>query len=472
MQKGGVMLHKKKNLYDLKASEKGHSSTYSTRYFSKPIPKYEIPEFEMPSEAAYQLVHDELNMDGNPSLNLASFCTTWMEPEADKLIAESNDKNFIDHDEYPQTEIIHERLVNMMARLFKSPYNCNSVGTATIGSSEAIMLALLAHKWTWKNRRKKEGKSFDKPNIIFGADVHVCWDKFARYFDVEPRIIPMQKDKFIISAKEVEPLIDENTICVGAIFGTTFTGQHDDIAGINDLLIKIKKTKGWDIPIHVDGASGGFIAPFVYPRIQWDFRLQQVKSINVSGHKYGLVYPGLGWLIFRDEKDVPEDIVFTVNYLGGQMPTYTLNFSRGSSTVIAQYYNFLRLGKAGYERIMTNIVDNANYLAKKMIDSNYFETLNPDQLLPVVAVKLKHKESFSLYDLSDKLRQKGWIIPAYTLPPNAEEIVIMRIVVKENFSRDMIDILYQDIIEACDYLKGKKTIQSSKFAKGKKHHVC
>ena len=467
------MLHKKKKLSDIKDSV-GHASTYSTRYFRQEISKYEIPRNEMPSSAAYQLVHDELNMDGNPSLNLASFCTTWMEPEADKLIAESNNKNFIDHDEYPQTEIIHERVVNMMARLFNSPEKCSSVGTATIGSSEAIMLGLLAHKWTWKNHRKAEGKSFDKPNIVFGADVHVCWDKFARYFDVEPRIIPMEKDRYIITAKEVEPLIDENTICVGAIFGTTFTGEHDDIEGINKLLVKIKKQKGWDIPIHVDGASGGFIAPFIYPEIKWDFRLEQVKSINVSGHKYGLVYPGLGWLVFRDEPDVPKDIVFTVNYLGGQMPTYTLNFSRGGSTVIAQYYNFLRLGQEGYARIMTNITDNAKYLSKKIIASGHFESLNPTQLLPVVAVRLKNKEDFNLYDLTDKLREKGWIMPAYTLPANAEDITIMRIVVRENFSRDMADILYEDIIEAYQKLKDGKSAKNlpPRHKDKRHHHVC
>jgi len=446
------MLHKKKNLSELDSAE-GEASTYETKHFGKPIPKYQIPEGEMPANSAYQLIHDELNLDGNPSLNLASFCTTWMEPEADKLISESNNKNFIDHDEYPQTEVIHERLVNMLARLFASPEDCNSVGTATIGSSEAIMLGLLAHKWTWKNRRKAAGKPYDKPNIIFGQDVHICWDKFARYFDVEPRIIPMEKDRFVITAKEVEKQIDENTICVGAILGTTFTGQHDPIEEINDLLVKIKKEKGFDIPIHVDAASGGFIAPFIYPELKWDFRLEQVRSINTSGHKYGLVYPGLGWLVFRDEKDVPKDIVFTVNYLGGKMPTYTLNFSRGSATVIAQYYNFLRFGKEGYSKIMKNTIENAKYLAEKIIASGHFESLNPTQLLPVVAVKFKNKEKFSLYDLTDKIREKGWIMPAYSLPPNAEEIVVMRVVVRENFSRDMCDILYKDILEAYDKLK-------------------
>ncbi|MBU1167628.1 glutamate decarboxylase [Patescibacteria group bacterium] len=457
-------MHKKKNKQDLS----DHTSTYSMRYSAEEVPKYEMPDKSMPSNAAYQLVHDELNLDGNPSLNLASFVTTWMEPEADKLIAENINKNFIDHDEYPQIEMIHERVVNMLARLFNSPEDQTSVGTTTIGSSEAIMLGLLAHKWSWKNRMKAEGKDDSKPNIVYGADVHVCWEKFAKYFDVEMRSIPMEEDRWIINPELVEELIDENTICVGAILGTTFTGQTDPIKEINDLLVKVKKDKGWDIPIHVDGASGGFIAPFVYPDLEWDFRLEQVKSINVSGHKYGLVYPGSGWLVFRDEKDIPEDIVFKVNYLGGEMPTYTLNFSRGSSMVVAQYYNFLRLGKEGYTKIMTNVVNNAKYLAEKMMDTGLFENLNPTQLLPVVAVKLKDKQDFTLYELTDKLRERGWIIPAYTLPPNAEKVIIMRVVVKENFSRDMADMLLSDIDVAIEKLKKA----APKGTASKKKGVC
>ncbi len=458
------------NKVKMQPDKPGHSSTYSTKYFGKEIPKYELPENEMPADAAYQLIHDELNLDGNPSLNLASFCTTWMEPEANKLIAESINKNFIDHDEYPQTEVIHKRCVNILARLFNSPEECDSVGTATIGSSEAIMLGLLAHKWAWINKRKAENKPYDKPNIVFGADVHICWEKFARYFDVEARMIPMEPDRYVIGADEVEKQIDENTICVGVILGTTFTGQYDAVDKINELLIKIKNERGWDIPIHVDGASGGFVAPFVYPDVKWGFRLQQVKSINVSGHKYGLVYPGIGWLVFREAKDVPEDIVFKVNYLGGEMPTYTLNFSRGSSMILAQYYMFLRLGRAGYTRIMKNVVDNAQYLAERMIKTGYFDSLNKTQLLPVVAVKLKEKVDFTLYDLSDKLRERGWIIPAYSLPPNAQETVIMRVVVKENFSRDMIDILFDDIVEAYKKLEGKKEPVERKTKKG--HRIC
>lgn len=464
-----MLLHKRK----IEKSQSGHSSTYSLGYFHLEIPKYQLPENEMPANAAYQLIHDELNMDGNPTLNLASFCTTWMEPEADQLLAECKNKNFIDHDEYPQTEVIHERLISMLARLFNSPEDCDSVGTATVGSSEAIMLGLLAHKWTWINSRKAKGKPYDKPNIVFGADVHVCWEKFARYFDVEARIIPMEKGRFVISPEEVEKRIDENTICVGTILGTTFTGQYDPIEKINNLLVKIKKNKGWNIPIHVDGASGGFIAPFIYPDIKWDFRLEQVRSINVSGHKYGLVYPGLGWLVFREKKDVPDDIVFTVNYLGGKMPTYTLNFSRGSAMIIGQYYIFLRLGKSGYTKIMKSIIENAKYLADKLISSGYFESLNPTQLLPVVAVKLKNNPAFTLYDLTDKLRERGWIIPAYSLPANAEEIVLMRIVVRETLSRDLIDILYQDIINAYETLGGKgENKKEQQSPRGKGHRIC
>lgn len=448
------MLTKKNDLTQLNDSEKGHASTYSSRFFKEPIPKYELPEKSMPANAAYQLIHDELNMDANASLNLASFVTTWMEPEAEKIIMENLHKNFIDHDEYPQTEVIHNRCVNMLARLFNAPEDCKSIGAATIGSSEAIMLGLLAHKWKWK-KRAKEGAT---PNIIFGAEVHVCWEKFARYFDVEMRVIPLEKGRYVITPEDVEKRIDENTIAVGAILGTTYSGQADPIEEINDLLIKIKKEKGWDIPLHVDGASGGFVAPFTNPDFVWDFRLEQVKSINVSGHKYGLVYPGVGWIIYRDESDFPDDLVFKVNYLGGWMPTYTLNFSCNSAFVLAQYYNFLRLGREGYTHIMSNCVSNAQYLSGKLKNSGNFEMINEAQMLPIVAVKLKDSiKEYTVYDLSAKLRERGWVIAAYTMPPNAQEIALLRIVVREHFSRDMADILFQDIENACEALAHPKS---------------
>ncbi len=445
----------------MKKSERELTSTFGSRYFSESVPKYEMSEEGMPPRAAYQLIHEELNLDGNPALNLASFVTTWMEPEADKLIMESIGKNFIDNDEYPQTSKIQDRVVNMLARLFNAPHKCKSIGTSTIGSSEAIMLGLLAHKWTWKNRRKAEGKPFDNPNIVMGADVHTVWEKFALYFDVELRLIPLEKDTYTITAEEVGREIDENTICVGAVIGTTFTGQMDPIDEINDLLLEIKKNKGWDIPIHVDGASGGFIAPFLYPELLWDFRLEQVRSINVSGHKYGLVYPGVGWLVFKDKSDLPEELIFKVNYLGGLMPNYSLNFSKGSSTVVAQYYNFLRLGKKGYTEIMENMLGNCKHLASKLEKSGKFEVINKDLMFPLVTVGLKDAD-FTVFQLSEKLREKGWIIPAYTLPENAQELEVLRMVVKENFGRDMVDSLLEDLMEAYESLEKVETVKSQK----------
>jgi glutamate decarboxylase len=317
----------------------------------------------MPARAAYQLIHDELNLDGNPALNLASFVTTWMEPEAQALATETLNRNFVDQDEYPQTEEIHHRVVSMVGRLFNAPADGEPAGTATIGSSEAIMLGLLAHKWNWRARRGDEGA---RPNVVFGADVHTCWEKFARYFDVEQRVIPLTPERHVIGPEEVAGRIDENTIAVGAILGTTFTGQVDEIAGIDELLRGIKQAKGWDIPIHVDAASGGFIAPFSYPELEWDFRLEQVRSINVSNHKFGLVYPGMGSVVFRDVSVVPEELVFKINYLGGEMANYSLNFSRASNAVLLQCYNFLRLGREGYERIVANLMQNAGELEQRL----------------------------------------------------------------------------------------------------------
>ena len=456
------MLSEKHDLGKLKKSERENTTTYGSRYFSESIPKYEIPEDGMPAKAAYQLIHEELNLDGNPALNLASFVTTWMEPEADQLIMDSIGKNYVDNDEYPQTSKIQDRVVNMLARLFNAPHDCRSVGTGTIGSSEAIMLGLLAHKWTWRKRREKEGKAGDKPNIVMGADVHTVWEKFAKYFDVELKLIPLKRDAYTITAEDVASEVDENTIAVGAVIGTTFTGQMDPIKEINDLLVDIKKTKGWDIPIHVDGASGGFVAPFIYPDMEWDFRLEQVKSINVSGHKYGLVYPGVGWIIFKDKSDLPEDLIFDINYLGGMMPNYSLNFSKGSSTIIAQYYNLIRLGMNGYKDIMDNMFENTLYLAGALKDSGKFELINKNIIVPLVAVTLKDAD-FTVFHLSEKLREKGWIVPAYTLPADAEDVAVLRVVVKENFGRDMVEMLLDDMNEVYDVLEkeGAKEVKGS-----------
>lgn len=426
-------------------SDAVHAPTYAGRCFSHDVPKYRLPTQGISADAAYQLVHDELNLDGNPALNLASFVTSWMEPQADKLATETLNKNLIDQDEYPQTEVVHQRVVSMIGRLFHAPVGETPTGTATIGSSEAIMLAMLAHKRSWQRRREAAGLPSDRPNMVMGADVHTCWEKFARYFEVEARVVPMEEDRYTIAAEQVEPLLDERTIAVAGLLGTTFTGQMDDIASIDALLTRVESERGWRIPLHIDAASGGFVVPFSQPDLLWDFRLPRVRSINVSNHKFGLVYPGMGTVVFRDRSDLPEELVFHINYLGGDMPNYSLNFSRPSNSVVLQYFNFLRLGHEGYREIVADVLANAQALAAKLAKIDGLELLNDGSSFPIVALRASDPAATNLTLLSHRLREHGWIVPAYTLPPNAEHITVLRMVVKENFSRDMIDMLSHDI---------------------------
>jgi len=438
-------------------SEETISPTYAGRMFSHDIPKFRLPAGGMSASAAYQLVHDELNLDGNPALNLASFVTSWMEPEADRLASETLAKNMIDQDEYPQTEEVHRRVVTMIGRLFNAPAEGQSTGTATIGSSEAIMLAMLAHKRTWQRRREQEGRPADRPNMVMGADVHTCWEKFARYFEVEARVVPMEAERFTIGAEQVEPLLDERTIGVAGLLGTTFTGQMDDLASIDELLLRVAGERGWQIPLHIDAASGGFITPFARPEQAWDFRLESVRSINVSNHKFGLVYPGMGTVIFREKSDLPEELVFHINYLGGDMPNYSLNFSRPSSSVILQYFTFLRLGREGYADIVSSMLANARALALKISKIDGLELISDGSMFPIVTVRAAAGSEHDLSALSHLLRERGWIVPAYTLPPNAEHLTVLRLVVKENFSRDMADMLARDIHGSMDAMRGSAT---------------
>ncbi|VEB38406.1 glutamate decarboxylase B, PLP-dependent [Legionella sainthelensi] len=446
-----------------KDQKKSKASTHSTSVYAS---RYDLDDFSvatcneygMSPAVAKQLIEDELCLEATPILNLASFVTTWMEPEAEELIKQSINKNFINYEEYPRVQEIHQRCVHILADLLNIPEGCDYVGTATVGSSEAIMLAGLAHKFSWRNKRKMQGLESSKPNIVMGANVQVCWDKFARYFDVEARIIPLKKNKFTISAEDVASLIDEHTICIAAVLGSTFTGEYDEIEEINDLLIQVKKEKGWDIPLHVDGASGGFISMFYDNAIKWDFRLEQVKSINLSGHKYGLVYPSVGWLLFREEAVVPKDLIFEVNYLGGQMPTYTLNFSRSSSMVIAQYYNFLRLGKKGYKKIISNMLAVSDIVVQGLTATGKFDLLGDRRMAPVVTVALKDNTNYSVFDVSKKLREYGWIVPAYTLPEAADEVEALRVVIKENMSSMMARHFIasvEDVLKELEESKGK-----------------
>jgi glutamate decarboxylase len=433
-----------------------HHGIYGKRYLIEPAPDDRLPRSGMTAEEAKGLVEQEIVLDGLPARNLATFATTWMEPEAEDLIGQTLRVNFIDHAEYPQTAEIEQRCIRMLASLFHAPGP--TTGARTQGSSEAIMLGALALKWRWRRRREAAGEPADRPNLVFGGDVHVVWEKFCRYFDVEPRIVPLQPDRYTIGPDDIEPHVDENTIGVAAVLGTTFTGHADDIRGIDARLVKLKRERGLDVPMHVDAASGGFVWPFLYPESRWDFRLEQVRSINVSGHKFGLVYPGVGWLIFREREDLPEDLVFYENYLGERDATFTLNFSTGSSMVLAQYYNFVRLGHAGYRYVMEMMKHNARTLAREIERVGAFELIgsDEDEQLPLVAFKLTGKRSYDEFDVAAQLAaERGWMVPAYTLPPNAEHVKIMRVLVKGALGETMIGRLGADIAQACKTLDAK-----------------
>jgi glutamate decarboxylase len=434
----------------------GLAREYGNRFLLEPAPDDKLPEHGMTATDAMRLIGEELVLDGIPQRNLATFVTTWMEPEAQRIIAENLHRNFIDHAEYPQTAEIEQRCIRMLADPFHAPGK--TTGARTQGSSEAIMLGALSLKWKWRERREAAGKDTTRPNLVFGGDVHVVWEKFCRYFDVEPRIIPLQPDKYTIGPEDVEPFVDENTIGVAAVVGTTFTGHADDVKGINDLLIRLRDEKGIDVPLHVDGASGGFVWPFLYPDSEWDFRLEQVRSINVSGHKFGLVYPGIGWLIFREEADLAKDLVFYENYLGKTDATFTLNFSTGASMVLAQYYTFVRYGFNGYRYIMDTMMANTRSLAKEIAEMGPFRLVGEPgaEQLPLVAFQLAEERNYDEFDIASQLAaERGWMVPAYTLPPNAEHVTIMRALVKLTLGHGLAQTLAADIAQACETLETK-----------------
>ena len=437
------------------------SPAYTGRLSTAPVPSLRLPDDPLDPQAAYRFIHDELMLDGSSRLNLATFVTTWMDPEAEKLMAETFDKNMIDKDEYPATAAIESRCVSMVADLFhaedlRDDDPASACGVSTIGSSEAVMLAGLALKWRW---REKVGDWKGRtPNLVMGANVQVVWEKFCRYFDVEPRYLPMAEDRYVITPEQVLANVDEDTIGVVGILGTTFTGELEPIAEICAALDQLAQDKGLDIPVHVDAASGGFVVPFLHPDLHWDFRLPRVVSINVSGHKYGLTYPGIGFVVWRSKEHLPEDLVFRVNYLGGDMPTFTLNFSRPGNQVVGQYYNFLRLGRAGYTQIMRCLSDTARWIGDELRSSEHFEVITDGSAIPVIACRLKGKRPYTEFDVSHALRAYGWQVPAYTMPEGATDIAVLRVVVREGFSADLARALRDDLItvlNSLDELKPK-----------------
>ena len=418
------------------------------------VPRNRLPEGEMLPETAYQIIHDELMLDGNARLNLATFVTTWMEPQADRLMAECFSKNMIDKDEYPQTAEMEMHCVNILGHLWNAPQVPQATGCSTIGSSEACMLGGLALKRRWQHQRKAQGKSIDRPNIVMGINVQVCWDKFANYWDVEPRLAPMESNRFHLNGEEAVKLCDENTIGVVAILGSTFDGSYEPVKEIAAALDALQARTGLNIPIHVDGASGALIAPFLDPDLEWDFRVPRVASINASGHKYGLVYPGVGWVVWRDDSVLPEDLIFWVNYLGGKMPTFALNFSRPGGQIVAHYYNFPRLGFEGYRAVMQNCRDVAMYLSSKIAALGPFELLTNGSQLPVFAFKLRDTiKNYGVFDFSSMVRERGWLIPAYTFPEKRTDLSVLRIVVRNGMSHDLADLLLEDLQRALGHLE-------------------
>jgi glutamate decarboxylase len=416
-------------------------------------PSHAIPATGMRADTAFQVVHDELMLDGNARLNLATFVTTWMEPEAEALMAQTFDKNMIDKDEYPRTAELEQRCVSMLSRLWNSPEHEDATGTSTTGSSEAAMLAGMALKWRWRERRRAAGASTDRPNMVMGINVQVCWEKFCRYWDVEMRLAPMEGDRLHLDGPSAVELCDENTIGVVAVLGSTFDGSYEPVAAICAALDDLQKRTGLDVPVHVDGASGAFVAPFVDPDIEWDFRLPRVQSVNASGHKYGLVYPGVGWVVWRNPEALPDDLVFRVNYLGGEMPTFALNFSRPGNQIVAQYYNFLRLGFDGYRRVQQASRDVATRLATEVGKLGPFRLITDGSELPVFAfTTTPDAGKYTVFDVSRLLRGHGWLVPAYTFPENRTDIAALRVVVKNGFTHDLADLLLADLGTTVEYL--------------------
>jgi glutamate decarboxylase len=433
------------------ARQTGASSEFDinplyVRLAQEPVPRHALPRHQMLPDTALQVVRDELLLDGNARLNLATFVTTWMEPQAQLLMAECLEKNMIDKDEYPQTAELEARCVNILADLWHAPEGMNATGCSTTGSSEACMLAGMALLWRWRERRRAAKAAADRPNLVMGANVQVCWDKFCRYWQVEPRRVPMAPGRYHLTGPEAAAQCDENTVGVVAVLGSTMDGSYEPVSEINAELDRLALGGGPDVPIHVDGASGGFVAPFLQPGLVWDFRVSRVASINASGHKYGLVYPGVGWVVWREADALPRDLVFNVNYLGGQMPTFALNFSRPGAQVAAQYYNFLRLGFSGYQRVHQACQDVAVRMSGRIAKMGPFELITEGRELPVFAFRIADPQaSYTVFDLSERLRTRGWLVPAYTFPEDLTDMAVLRVVIRNGFTPDLADLFLADL---------------------------
>lgn len=429
------------------------------------IPKYKIPKKSTEPREAYRFVKDQLIDEGVARQNLATFCQTYMEPEATQIMAETLEKNAIDKTEYPRTAEIENRCVNIIADLWNSPEDMNYIGTSTVGSSEACMLGGMALKFAWRERAKKAGLDINakKPNLVISSGYQIVWEKFCVYWDVELRQVPIDKDHPSINVDTVLDYVDEYTIGVVGIMGITYTGRYDDIKALDEKLEEYNhQHSDYPVYIHVDAASGGLYTPFVEPERVWDFRLKNVHSISCSGHKYGLVYPGIGWVLWKDKSYLPEELIFSVSYLGGEMPTMAINFSRSASQIIGQYYVFLRNGFEGFRAIHQKTSDVAKFLANEIEKLGYFYIYNDASHLPIVCYGLKDDANvdWTLYDLTDRLAMKGWQVPTYPLPVDMTNVNIQRFVCRADLSMQMAVDLIEDLKYGIQQLN-KENVQTS-----------
>ncbi|MFI3269705.1 MAG: glutamate decarboxylase [Rikenellaceae bacterium] len=439
-------------------NQSGSTAVYASEQMLHPAPSQTIPEGSTPPDIAYQMVKSETYAQTQSRLNLATFVTTYMDEQATRLMNEAIDINYIDETEYPRIAVMCGRCINIVANLWNTPEQSEwKTGALGIGSSEACMLGGVAAWLRWRARRKKEGKPCDKPNLVMSAGFQVVWEKFCQLWQIEMRTVPLTAKSPTLDCDEAIKLCDENTICIVPIAGVTWTGLNEDIEALDGALEKFNSEMGFDIPIHVDAATGGFILPFLSPEVKWDFRLKWVRSISTSGHKYGLVYPGLGWVVWRDKEYLPEEMSFSVNYLGANITQVGLNFSRPAAQILGQYYNFIRLGFEGYKMTQHNSMEVAKYCHSEIGSMHCFDNFSERVDNPLFVFSLKSdyeaKSKWTLYDLQDRLQQSGWMVPAYSMPKDIEQMVVMRIVIRQGMSRDMADMLLSDIRGAIEELE-------------------
>jgi glutamate decarboxylase len=449
---------------------------FGSQQMREPAPSEYIPKHKTRSDIAYQIVKDETFPQTQPRLNLATFVTTYMDEYGTKLMNEAVGINFIDETEYPRVAVMCGRCINMVANMWHSPEKAEwKTGAVGIGSSEACMLGGVAAWLRWRERRKAQGKPYDKPNLVMSTAYQVVWEKFCQLWQIEMRTVPITREHITLDIEKAIEMCDENTICIVPIAGVTWTGMNDDIEALDKALDKYNSLTGYDIPIHVDAASGGFILPFINPKKKWDFRLKWVYSISTSGHKYGLVYPGLGWVVWKDKKYLPEQMSFSVNYLGASISQVGLNFSRPAAQILAQYYNFIHLGMEGYYEIHSNSMNIAEYchqqIGRMPCFKNYSKTLENPLFIWSLDPEYDKKAMWTLFDLQDRLMQSGWMVPAYTMPKDIEDMVVMRIVVRQGMSRDMASMLIEDIQNAVEALEKLEYPTPSRIEEQKKGKV-